>query len=115
VPNWINIRGSRLLSVPTIVIGMALAACGGNSDEASDLVLATAGTPAVATPSVTPTPDVIEAVVWPSLGTARVTTENLNVRAGPGLGFPVLGRLQPNDEIPVSGRGAWGLKGSAGS
>ncbi len=108
-----NSRGSLLRSVLAVTVGIALVACGGDGgdgDDDSDVSLATpSGTAsAVTTPSAIATPEAIEEAVWPSLGMARVTTEDLNVRAGPGLGFPVLGRLQPDDEVPVSGRGSDG-------
>jgi len=35
---------------------------------------------------------------------ATITTEDLNVRSGPGPSFPVIGRLQPDDVVPVSAR-----------
>jgi hypothetical protein len=76
------------------------AACGGGSDETDSTgPSAPAGGMEVA---ATPTPQ------WPEVARATITTEDLNVRTGPGSAYPVVGRLQPNDEVPVAGRLAGG-------
>ncbi len=58
------------------------------------------GMPARLRPDTTPTPDV----------TATVNNETLNVRAGPGTGYPIIGVLHQGDTVPVIGRnvtGSW--------
>lgn len=88
-----------------MILGTAclmLAACGGG-DNATSSPSPTA-TAVLATETAEPTPE----AAWPVLGTARIITDDLNVRTGPGPEYLVLGRLQPDDEVPVSGRATSG-------
>ncbi|HRC61663.1 MAG TPA: hypothetical protein PLX85_00385 [Dehalococcoidia bacterium] len=75
---------------------LLLSACGGSDSHEAATAAAPADPAVTAVP--TPTPR------WPAVARATITTEDLNVRSGPGSGFPVVGRLQPNDVVPVSGR-----------
>lgn len=79
---------------------LLLAACGGGDDDVREPTAtpAPAGTQAAAKP----TPQ------WPEVARGTITTEDLNVRTGPGGTYPVVGRLQPGDEVPVSARLAGG-------
>jgi hypothetical protein len=79
---------------------LATAACG--EDDDGDTQPARAPTAEPAVPTLTPT--------WVPVATAKVITDDLNVRSGPGTSEAVIGRLQPGDEVPVSGRwqgGQW--------
>ena len=58
------------------------------------------GASAVVLPAATAIP-AAEAVTVPTLAT--VTTDNLNVRTGPGLEYTVLRQLQPGERIPLAG------------
>ncbi len=94
------------------LFGAATCFGGGSDAESPPSATPTANTAATATaatPAPTPT------VAWPEVTRARVTTQDLNVRTGPGTTHAVLGRLQPGDEVPVAGRArglAWlGLPG----
>ncbi len=90
-------RGAlALLSATALALALA---CGG--DGATVVTPTATPTEVEATPTAEPTPE----VRWPTVTTARITTEDLNVRSGPGTEYVVLGRLQPDDEVPVSGRG----------
>ncbi|MGE0227274.1 MAG: hypothetical protein AB7I38_02130 [Dehalococcoidia bacterium] len=82
-----------LLSLPAL---LTLLACGGGSAEPT--AEPTAAATLAATPRPTPTPR------WPEVARATVTTEDLNVRSGPGAAYPVVGRLQPDDVVPVAAR-----------
>jgi hypothetical protein len=84
----------------TLLLLVTLGACG---DDAADTPPPTAE-PTAQPVEPTPTP------TWVAVATARITTDDLNVRSGPGTGEAVVGRLQPGDEVPVSGRwqgGQW--------
>ena len=87
-PQWLPL----LILMTTAVV----AACGGGSDDSrpATSTAAARGPTALATP----TPR------WPEVARATITTEDLNVRSGPGPTFPVVGRLQPDDVVPVSAR-----------
>lgn len=74
---------------------LLLAACGGG-DGGGD------ATPTP--PPVTETAVPVATPRWPEVARAVVTTDDLNVRSGPGATYPVVGRLQPDDDVPVSGR-----------
>ncbi len=88
-----------------------ISACGGGGDaedggDASPTGATAATAPATETATLEATPE----ARWPTLGTARIVTDDLDVRAGPGQAYLVLGRLQPDDEVPVAGRannGRW--------
>jgi hypothetical protein len=54
----------------------------------------------VAAPTLTPQ--------WPEVARATITTDDLNIRTGPGSTYPVVGRLQPDDQVPVAARLAGG-------
>lgn len=103
------------LSVPSaLLVGVALlgVACSNGDTEMSSPATETATEtgPATATVATTPSVEVPPDAAWPELGTASVITDDLNVRAGPALEYLIVGRLQPDDEIPVSGRatdGRW--------
>lgn len=87
-------------------VGLAMLAasgCGGTDDPAP-----TPAPTVEATPTATPTPEPTPVVLWPAVATARIVTDDLNVRAGPGSNFPVVGRLNTGAEVPVSGTGAGG-------
>src|SRR5712691_12400138 len=92
----------RLARLRWLLVGtLLLAACSGGHNDAQG------GTPAAAPAATsaaapTPTPQ------WPEVARATITTDDLNVRSGPGSAYPVIGRLQPNDEVPVSARLAGG-------
>ena len=86
---------SSLRVLAAAVCLLAAAACGGGGDDED----ATATPPpetGTAVPVATPR--------WPEVARAVVTTEDLNVRSGPGATYPVVGRLQPDDDVPVAGR-----------
>lgn len=85
-PVWLTLLG--------LCTALTLAACGGSDGKTDPTAVASPATP----PLATPTPR------WPEVARATITTEDLNVRSGPGPTFPVVGRLQPNDVVPVSGR-----------
>ena len=85
---------ATLLAVAAV---LAIGACMGGGDPPAATSTATAAAP---TPTAQPT----RVLTWPQRATAKITTEDLNVRTGPGPQNPVLGRLQPGDEVPVSGR-----------
>lgn len=95
----------RLTTSATLLVATLLAGCFnlGLGDDSTPTPTPTA-TAAPATATAEPTPS----VVWPSLGTATITTDDLNVRTGPGGDHVVRGRLQPGDEVPVSGRASNG-------
>jgi hypothetical protein len=90
----------------TLVLVLVTTACFGGGESATP----TPGpepTPA-ATPTGTPepTPEPGPEVQWPAMTIARITTEDLNLRAGPGTHYLVIGRLSTGDEVPVSARSA---------
>src|SRR5687767_6585882 len=93
-----------LLSLATVllVVGvLGAAACGGDDEQPEPHVAPTA---TAEPPAPTPIP------TWVAVTTAKITTDDLNVRSGPSTTEPVVGRLQPGDEVPVSGRwqgGQW--------
>jgi len=88
----------------TMVVGtLLLAACGGGGEVSIPQVSPTPTPEVTATPEPTPTPGPIRN--WPQITTATITTDNLNVRTGPGANHTVVGQLQPGAEVPVSGRG----------
>lgn len=90
-----------------LALPLLLAACS-DGDGADGTAVAPTPVIGTATPEATPTPEPAPDRRWPALGAARVTTEDLNVRIGPGLEYVVLGRLQPDDEVPVAGRASDG-------
>ncbi|GMU41664.1 MAG: hypothetical protein AMXMBFR23_25300 [Chloroflexota bacterium] len=93
----------RRMIVAAVGLAVLVAAgCGG--DEATPTPAPTVE----ATPTSTPTPEPTPVVQWPAVATARITTDDLNVRTGPGSNFPVVGRLNTGAEVPVSGTGAGG-------
>ena len=103
------VRGrSRFLASAALVMGILALACDGGVDATSSGSPEVAPATATATVPATPTPEPTPEVRWPPLATARVITEDLNVRVGPGTEYLVLGRLQPGDEVGVSGRGTSG-------
>lgn len=79
-----------------LLAAAAVTACLGGDDDPTP-----APTP-TATPTPTSTPEPTPTVMWPEVAVAKVITEDLNVRTGPGREYEVLGRLQPDDEVPVS-------------
>lgn len=85
----------RSLGLLLTALLTASACDGGGSDATAE---ATRAASPVRTAIATPTPR------WPPVARATVTTEDLNVRSGPGASFPVIGRLQPEDVVPVSAR-----------
>ncbi|MDA0269575.1 MAG: SH3 domain-containing protein [Chloroflexi bacterium] len=95
-------RGWPITGVVLAMIAtLTLTACSGND----------ARPPAVSTPTPTvavqtSTPEPTPSIAWPAIGTARITTDDLNVRAAPSTSAVVIGRLNPGDEVPVSGRAA---------
>jgi len=102
-----------MILVGLLALGALVVACGG--DEPVQLVAPT-GTPAPAETAVpAPTPEPTPTTAWPAVTTATITTDNLNVRSGPGGQFVVVGQLQPGAEVPVAGQnpnGTWlGLPG----
>ncbi|MEZ4552925.1 MAG: SH3 domain-containing protein [Dehalococcoidia bacterium] len=82
-----------LLSLPAL---LTLFACGGSSPEPTSEPTAAA--------TVAPTPRATATPRWPEVARATITTDDLNVRSGPGAAYPVVGRLQPDDVVPVSAR-----------
>lgn len=76
--------------------------CFGGDGDAESSPTPTANTTATTATTVVPAPT--PTVMWPEVTRARVTTQDLNVRTGPGIEHAVLGQLQPGDEIPVAGR-----------
>jgi hypothetical protein len=103
---------AAVLAVSVAALAL-LAACNGGEVR----VPATVPTPPPATPepTATPTPEPTPEAAWPVVTTATITTDNLNVRSGPGGQFVVVGQLQPGAEVPVAGQnpsGTWlGLPG----
>lgn len=110
-----------LLALLAAACAMLLLACGSSEDNLSGLSIAPAtiratpepafsttgmipvepgGESRVVLPAATAIPDV-EPVTVPT--SATVTTENLNVRTGPGLEYTVLRQLQPGERIPLAG------------
>ena len=101
-----------------VVASLLLAACFGDDDEpaprsptatSSPSGTSTPGDTAEATgtpisPTRTPTP-----TATPELVEARITTDRLNVRTGPGLDFPVIGQLFEGDVVRVVG---WATDGN---
>ncbi len=84
-----------------VACALLFAACGGGDDDAPRATATRSPEPAAA-PMATPR--------WPEVARATITTDDLNVRSGPGSTYPVIGRLQPGDEVPVSARltgGQW--------
>jgi hypothetical protein len=74
----------------------------------SYIVATTAPTDAPAptqAPSLTPLPAATSTSAPPR---AVVTSDNLNVRSGPGTGYPILTALRRGDEVAVTGRNAAG-------
>ncbi len=92
----------RMIAMAVGLAMLATAGCGGD-DPAP-----TPAPTAEATPTSTPTPEPTPSAQWPAVATARITTDDLNVRTGPGSNFPVVGRLNTGAEVPVSGTGAGG-------
>lgn len=96
----------------SLALGALVVACG--SDDPAPVATPTE-TPAAATPPPTPTAEPTPTNLWPAVTTATITTDNLNVRSGPGGQFVVVGQLQPGAEVPVAGQnpsGTWlGLPG----
>ena len=114
-----------LHAVP-IMIALVAAACFGGDDDAptatgtatttpTETATATPTETATATPTATPTRSpasptptgTATATATPGASDhvpARVLTDNLNVRTGPGRAFVVLGQLNDGDEVPILGR-----------
>lgn len=93
----------RPLRAPALAVCLLIvAACGGNGDDDTDPT--DTPPPSQATEAVAPT----ATPWWPEVARATITTDDLNVRSGPGGMYPVVGRFQPDDEVPVSGRLAGG-------
>ena len=100
------------LDAAAIAIVLVAAACFGGDDDAPTARGTATTTPtesATATPTATPTrsPASPTATGTPRASDhvlARVTTDNLNVRTGPGRAFFVLGQLNDGDEVPILGR-----------
>jgi hypothetical protein len=93
--------GLGFVVVALLVILALGVACGGDDQQREPEVASTA-TAGPTAPTPIPT--------WVAVTTAKITTDDLNVRSGPSTTEPVLGRLQPGDEVPVSGRwqgGQW--------
>ncbi|MEZ4502802.1 MAG: SH3 domain-containing protein [Dehalococcoidia bacterium] len=91
-----------------MLLALATLACGGD-DEATptptptDTSSPTATVEASATPTATPQ-------LAPPVAAASITTNDLNVRSGPDLRWPVVGMLQTGDEVQIAGRdvdGEW--------
>lgn len=109
-------RPRRFAAILAALALLLVAGCGGGGDDGDEggavglEVTSTAGTQASGTPTVEVTPEPSPEVAWPEVGTGRVITQDLNVRMGPTTEYPVIGRLQPDDEISVAGRaddGRW--------
>lgn len=104
-------RASRARARRSVPVLIALAtvtlatACFGPfaRDSATPTPIATA-TPAP-TPPPTATPEPVPTRP-PAVGRARIMTDDLNVRVGPGRQYPVVGRLHTGDEVGVSGLSA---------
>ncbi len=99
-----------LLAAGTLLATSACMFLGSNDDESTPTPTPPASATETPTPVATETPDPIPAGEWPEVTRARITTDDLNVRSGPGTSHAVVGRLQPDDEVPVSGRwpgGRW--------
>lgn len=95
-----------MLAAATGLVAIALtSACGG--DEASTPTPEAMAT-AEATSTPTPTPEPTPVLAWPGVTTATITTDDLNVRTGPGSSYQVVGRLNNGAEVPVAGFGAGG-------
>lgn len=95
--------GSMAGALRLLALGICLlsaAACGGGGDDGDDATPTAPAATETAAPLATPR--------WPEVARAVVTTEDLNVRSGPGATYPVVGRLQPDDDVPVAGRLAGG-------
>jgi len=106
VPN--RPRISLLVTTLGALGALLIVACGGSEGAEVTAMSNAAATAAARETQATETAEPTPEVTWPALGTARVITEDLNVRTGPGPDYLVLGRLQPGDEVPVSGRAASG-------
>lgn len=95
-------RMNRRFLAGAMLVGAALLAACSNDGDAPEPTAGAATNEATAEPTAS--------LAWPQVATATVVTEDLNVRTGPSREFPILGRLQPDDEVPVSGRsveGSW--------
>ena len=107
-------RPCRSLVIAALAASVALmvVACG---DDAPLPAPTSTPAEAPATPSPEPTPEPTPVAAWPAVTTATITTDNLNVRSGPGGQFVVVGQLQPGAEVPIAGQnpaGTWlGLPG----
>lgn len=100
-------RGPRLALAVLVPLVLVLGACSGGDDGGEDgNVEVATGTASTETPTVEASPE--PTIAWPEVATGEVITEDLNVRMGPATSFPVLGRLQPGDQISVAGRGTDG-------
>lgn len=96
-----------LLLAPTALLTTGCLFGGDSEDPTPTSTVARDTTP---TPTSAPTAEPTPELQWPQVTTARITTEDLNVRSGPGTSNTVVGRLQPDSEVPVSGRwpgGRW--------
>jgi len=87
---------------------LLLAACGGDTPPEGASVTPAAGeqaggSSASATPSPTPPPWPV-AAAYPVVARARITTDNLNVRAAPSTTGAAIGLLQPDDDVGIAGR-----------
>ena len=112
-----------LHAAPIAIVLVAVACFGGDDDAPTaggtattaptETATATPTETATATPTATPTRSPASptatgtATATPRASDhvlARVTTDNLNVRVGPGRAFFVLGQLNDGDEVPILGR-----------
>jgi hypothetical protein len=97
-----DLGAGRAAPTPTIV---SLAAVGTNVTPTQTMVPTATPTEAF---TVTPTPLQPTDTPIPSRPVAKVTTAALNVRAGPGTAYTIIGRLGSGDSVEVMGRNAAG-------
>jgi Bacterial SH3 domain len=89
---------------------LPLSACLGGSEAERPATSPVPSTGAPATPTASPAPPTPTPPPWPvapvlpERARARITTDNLNVRVSPTTNAPVIGLLQPGDDVAIAGR-----------
>lgn len=105
-PNW-SIPGLVRVVVRTVegdVTSQAFFSLMDASAVPTETVTATPVTPTTPEPGASPTPTPEAPTATPQPGTPQLTTvTDLNIRSGPGTGYPILGLLRANQSAEITG------------